>query len=126
MERFFDWEASALPIKRWRCPDCGAVHTMRPTTHWRRFWAAWSLIISSLLGKAAGRKWLKSVSRQRQQYWWRGYQIQSRISGAPIEMWLLLLSGRIVATHSLTYREIGAAIDRTYRTFAATTPAHGP
>ncbi|MQY81893.1 MAG: hypothetical protein GH158_06660 [Dehalococcoidia bacterium] len=99
---------------------------MRPTTHWRRFWAAWSLIISSLLGKAAGRKWLKSVSRQRQQYWWRGYQIQSRISGAPIEMWLLLLSGRIVATHSLTYREIGAAIDRTYRTFAATTPAHGP
>ena len=99
---------------------------MRPTTHWRGLWAAWPLIISSLLGKAAGKKWPKSVSRQRQQYWWRGYQIQSMILGEQIELWQLLLSGRIVGTHSLIYREIRAFCDGTYRIFAATAPPRGP
>ena len=99
---------------------------MRPSTHWRGFWAAWPLIISILVEKAAGGKWSVAVSRQRQQYWWRGYRIQSRISGAPVGLWQLLLSGRIVATHSLIHREIGVLCDYTYLIFAVTAPSQGP
>ena len=124
--RFFDGEADALAIKRWRCPDCGAVHTMRPDTHWRGFWAPWSAIFTTLLIKAAGGKWCTDFSRQRQQYWWRGYRIQSRIRGAPIGLWQLLLSGRIVATHSLSHREIRAVLCRPHRIFAVTVPSGGP
>ncbi|HUV13081.1 MAG TPA: hypothetical protein VMY18_05520 [Acidobacteriota bacterium] len=113
-------------MKRWRCPECGAVHTMRPSTRWRGFWAAWPLIISSLVEKAAGRKWSATVSHQRQQYWWRGFQIQSLILGVPVGLWQLLLSGRIVATHSLIHCEIRRVCDCTHRTFAVTAPSHGP
>ena len=126
VQRFFDGEEDSLPIKRWRCPDCGAVHTMRPHTHWRGFWAPWSVIFATLLIKTAGGRWPSGISRQRQQYWWRGYQIQSRIEGIPVGLWQLLLSGRIVATHSLIYREIRAVLGRTHRIFAVTVPSGGP
>lgn len=126
VDRYFDGEPDALSIKRWRCTDCGAVHTMRPSTHWRGFWAPWHVIFRSLLEKAAGKKWPEAVSRQKQQYWWRGYRIQSRISGEPVGLWKLLFSGRIVATHSLTHREIRSVYDSTYRIFAVTGPSRGP
>ena len=99
---------------------------MRPATHWRGFWAAWPLIFSMLLEKARGGKWSAAMSRQRQQYWWRGYRIQSRLWGAPVGLWQLLLSGRIVATHSLIHREIRVLSDCAYRIFAVTTPSQGP
>lgn len=126
VDRFFEWEVEALAMKRWRCPDCGAVHTMRAATHWRGFWAPWPLIMSSLLAKASGVAWLASISRQRQQYWWRGYRLQSQVLGAPLGLWTLLLSGRIVSTHSLTYREIRAVCGTTHRIFAVTAPSGGP
>jgi len=126
VERFFDGQADALLIKRWRCPDCRAVHTMRPATHWRGFWASWPLIFRVLLEKAAGGKWSEAMSRQRQQYWWRGYHIQSRIWGTPVGLWQLLLSGRIVATHSLLYREIRVVYGSAHRIFAVTAASQPP
>ncbi len=126
VDRFFDGQPEALPIKRWRCPECGGVHTMRPGKHWRGFWALWPLIVRSLAAKEAGLKWLTMVSRQRQQYWWRGYLRQSRISGASVGLWELLRSGRILATHSLMYREIRPLLEETHPIFAVTPPARGP
>ena len=67
-------------MKRWRCVDCGAVHTMRPASHWRGFWATIVLIMSSLRAKVEGRRWLAEVSRQRQQYWWHGFQRQRHVT----------------------------------------------
>jgi hypothetical protein len=84
------------------------------------------VIFITLLIKAAGGRWSREFSRQRQQYWWRGYQIQSRIEGVPVGPWRLLLSGRIVTTHSLIYREIQAARGQTHRIFAVTVPSGGP
>jgi len=91
-------------MKRWRCVDCGAVHTTRPTSHWRGFWATIALILESLGGKLAGHPWIAAVSRQRQQYWWRGFQRQRRVAGAPASLSELLEQRVIVATHSLRFR----------------------
>jgi hypothetical protein len=69
---------------------------------------------------------MQATSRQRQQYWWRGYRMQSRIGGAPVGLWALLLAGRIVATHSLIHREIRVTREGAHRIFAVTAPSRGP
>jgi hypothetical protein len=126
VDRYFDGEPEAVPMKRWRCPECAAVHTMRPGGHWRGFWASWSVILCSVAGKAAGLKWLPTVSRQRQQYWWRGYLCQSRLLGGSVGLWQLVRARRIVATHSLQYREMLPVPEGPYPIFAVTPAARGP
>ncbi len=91
-------------MKRWRCVECGAVHTMRPASHWRGFWAAIVLIMSSLNAKVDGRRWLPAVSRQRQQYWWHGFQRQRRVRGSATSLEDLQTQGVLVATHSMRFR----------------------
>lgn len=110
-------------LKRWRCPDCGAVHTCRPRTHWRRFWASIAVIVGSLLGKLEKNSWQRDIGRQRQQYWWRGYRIQSQVQGlpgAPIQE--LLDDAIIVATHSLTDRAVNPWPEPPHLRLAATEP----
>ena len=82
------------------------MHTLRPDTHWRRFWAPWVLIVVSLQGKLGGQPLRGELCRQRQQYWWRGFLVQRRVEGKPRELEALLHDGIIVATHSLTDRAI--------------------
>lgn len=113
-------------MKRYRCADCGTVYTTRPHSHWRRFLAAWGRILVSLAVKLARKRWIGAYSRQRQQYWWRGFRQQASWVAncrAPCREALIALSRRwlIVATHSLKDREIRPAQQQTYRTFAATT-----
>ena len=124
--RFFDGLTDALWMKRWRCADCGAVHTMRPWSHWRGFWVSWLVIFFSLVRKESGGQWLGAISRQRQQYWWAGYRKQSRFSG-PARSVVQLFSHQIIAaTHSLTHREITAYEHPPHRIFAVTPMAGGP
>jgi len=111
-------------MKRWRCPVCGAVHTARPHTHWRRFLSPWSLILVSLIGKLQQARWLSVPGRQRQQYWIRGYLKQRQIAGGHAEVWELHEAGLIVATHSLTERWVDPFRQPPYSTFAAT--SNGP
>jgi hypothetical protein len=68
------------------------------------------VILASLSAKLAGYRWLQSESRQRQQYWYRGYVIQSQFNGRPpmvLDFLLaeeysdLLKSGRTVDSSSL-------------------------
>lgn len=126
MARYFEGIADAVWVKRWRCPDCHAVHTMRPRSHWRGFWASTVAIVAVLKGKLAGQRWVNGFSRQRQQYWWRGYQKQSRFSGALVPLPELLAEGIIVATHSLTHRAIRAFGQPVHRIFAVTVAYGGP
>jgi hypothetical protein len=112
-----------LWIKRWRCPDCDAVHTCRPDSHWRRFLSPITIIIAILNAKAAGAPWSKCESRQRQQYWYRGYTIQSRFDGLPaVTIEVLLAAGIFVATHSTADRATIPWPGRPYRSLAATGP----
>lgn len=122
VERYFDEQVNPLPMKRWRCPDCGAVHTMRPSSHWRGFWASVVMILNSLKAKLAGGNWLMQVSRQRQQYWWRGYQLQRHLGGRPVSLSVLLSQQVIVATHSLRFRTLASMRQGPHRIFAVTPP----
>ena len=126
VERFFDSTDAALWMKRWRCPDCYAVHTMRPDTHWRGFWADSETILESLRGKEIDERWCLDLCRQRQQYWWRGFQIQRRFTGAFADLSSLIEQHIIAATHSLTHREIRTVESEPHRIFAFTPPVRGP
>jgi hypothetical protein len=79
------------------------------------------LILESLGGKLGGRPWLAAVSRQRQQYWWHGFQLQRRVAGTPASLSDLQAQGVIVATHSIRYRRQEPLSYDPYRIFAATT-----
>lgn len=126
VERFFDGIEGALWIKRWRCPECRAVHTMRPDSHWRGFWADRSTILRSLERKDSDGRWLPDLCRERQQYWWRGFQIQRRFHGAFESLSILIDRQVIAATHSLTHREIRFFEHPPHRIFAFTPSIRGP
>jgi hypothetical protein len=79
---------------------------MRPSTHWRGFLSPWWLILASLLQKVVQGRWLSVAGRQRQQYWRRGYLKQRQVSGGLAGVEELHDAGIIVATHSLTDRQI--------------------
>lgn len=107
-------------MKRWRCPECRTVYTTRPDGYWRGFWAARLIIMISLIGKLLTGRWLSSVSRQRQQYWWRGYRRHAPIRADWQSVNELLSAGVILATHSLTHCEVTAVRIPPNRIFAVT------
>jgi hypothetical protein len=110
-------------IKRWRCPDCTAVHTCRPENFWRRFLAPICFIIQCLYDKLEGKLWSKTVSRQRQQYWRHGYIRQSMFHGLPAgTVDSLLEQGIIAATHSLIDRAMTVRPHPPHPRFASTGP----
>lgn len=68
--RYFEGFSEALWIKRYRCPECGAIHSTRPGSYESMFRRRSSDILRSLAGKLFGSgKWLSSIPRQNQQYW---------------------------------------------------------
>jgi hypothetical protein len=83
---------------------------MRPKTHWRRFQEPALEMLSSLRAKAAGMPWLKVFTRSRQQYWWKGFQLQvsrrKSLCNFLEELESLQQDGIILTTHSLKYFEI--------------------
>jgi len=84
------------------------------------------LILMSLLEKHRYNRWLPGISRQRQQYWWRGWSMQKAYTGATQSMQQMFLSGIILATHSLIEREMHLVHESPHRSFAVTKlPAKG-
>ncbi len=70
-ERYFEGFCKCIWVKRFRCPDCRAVHTCRPLGFLRGFRYPAGVIRSSLLEKIAHNRWIRDVVRQNQQYWYR-------------------------------------------------------
>jgi len=121
--RYFDGFSGQAWMKRWRCVDCGAVHTCRPATHWRRFLAPIEVIVASIGAKLSGLHWPKTASRQRQQYWHQGYLIQSRFDGlSPATIGDLLAFLVVAATHSTADRTMLPVLEPPHRRLAATAP----
>ena len=75
--RCFSGFIHKLWVKRYRCPDCSSVHTMRPATHWSRLHTSRHNILRSFLSKIKFIKWRTSLPRQSQQYWFKGLIFQS-------------------------------------------------
>ena len=70
-ERYFEGVEGQVWMKRYRCPDCNAVHTCRLLGYWRLFRHPVSVIAASLTYKLIHGRWLKGLLRQTQQYWRR-------------------------------------------------------
>lgn len=130
MERYYDETDGAGPVwsKKIICVDCKSVHTLRPIQYYRRFRIEIWLITACLWIKIITGKWLSCVSRQRQQYWWRGYEMQgsmqSNISPYCYKEVLSELEEKriIVSTHSVKYYEIKPLRSKDHLLFAVTPP----
>ncbi len=59
-------------MKRWYCPECGSVHTVRPASHQARNGYPKKTIQTALLCKLeTGLFCPKTAKRQIQQYWYK-------------------------------------------------------
>jgi hypothetical protein len=107
--RYFDGSPKLIWLKRYRCIDCHSVHTLHPTTHWRRFQSPIAAILKSLRRKIIENRWVDGLSRQKQQYWLRGFKTQIKVNhpcDGMITLKLLkdlLHDNVIIATHSLKW-----------------------
>jgi hypothetical protein len=126
--RYFDDFPEALWLRRYRCPDCGAVHTLRPQLYDRRFRVIWFILFLSLLRKITIGRWLAGISRQRQQYWWRGFKRQASrhrnfSEQKALETLVALLKAEsLLATHSLTHNARTPLGEPPHRKFAFPCP----
>jgi hypothetical protein len=65
--------AEPLPFRRWRCPICGCVYTIRPCGYWSRHSAPVWTISEALRYRLTHGFWNKTLgpSRQKQGHWLR-------------------------------------------------------
>jgi hypothetical protein len=66
---FFDGFRQALLLRRFRCPDCGCVLSLRPIGFFPRFQATIATIRSCLQARLSGGKWPQGPSTSRQRHW---------------------------------------------------------
>jgi hypothetical protein len=71
----------------------------------------WFTVFLSLLRKITHGQWLTGISRQRQQYWWRGFRKHASkqqnfvLETALASLVTLFEAEHFLATHSLTHYE---------------------
>ena len=112
VSRYFEFYRGIIWIKRYRCPCCGTVYTMRPKGYWRRFQAKIKTIVKSVKEKLEGKKWLEGINYQRQQYWLKGFRKQCsrskyKIGEISFKIFLeLIKSGKIATTHSMRFFQV--------------------
>ena len=105
VRRYFEGWSERIWIKRYRCPDCRAVHTLRPERFYKGFYYSTWTILASILNRIVHNRWLRCLSRQVQQYWWRGLRRQaSRFQNVKVPdsfaLMRLLSEGIIPVSHS--------------------------
>jgi hypothetical protein len=73
---YIDGYDERLWFRRWRCPICGCVHTIRLLGYWLRHQTPIRIIVKGLCHWQTYGFWLKTLgpSRQRQQHWLRALQ----------------------------------------------------
>jgi hypothetical protein len=104
--RYFEGvDTTYLWVKRWRCPDCKAVHTARPKQFFGRFRYAITTILACLYEKIVRGKWMNCIPFQVQQYWYAGLRLQaSRHTNAAVpelsDLRRLLAIPIVPVTHS--------------------------
>jgi hypothetical protein len=77
VHRYFEEFVEPLWVKRFRCPECSAVYTLRPDLFFRGFRYSLVTIALSLVKKITEGRFLSCLCRQIQQYWYKGFIFQS-------------------------------------------------
>ncbi len=75
--RYFHGYNEGLWMKRWRCPECGAVHTSRPSEYAPGFQYLKETIYESITRKLSEGSYLTHIPYQIQQYWFKALLFQS-------------------------------------------------
>lgn len=72
-ERYFDGFPGALVLRRYRCPHCGCVHTLRPQGYLPRHQAPASEIVHEVCHRVCTGRWDRGSprSRERRRHWLR-------------------------------------------------------
>jgi len=84
---YFDGFKMGVWLRRLRCPDCRAVHRMRPAGYFRRFQASVTSIRFSIRHRLETGRWPPDSSRQRQGQWLRA--MERKVLAVLGLMWLL-------------------------------------
>ena len=130
--RYFDDYAGQLWMLKYRCDDCGSVHTMRPLEYERMFRAQWFAIFFVLLKKIATGRWSTRFSKERQRYWMKGFRFrasrQSNATGKTEQLRALQEMTRhtVLGTHSARFFEIKPYRDIPHPIFSLTPESRSP
>ena len=76
--RYFFGFTFGLWMKRWRCPECGSVHTARPKEYTPGMQYPTEKMRESLKAKLLGKPFLKTIPRQNQQHWIKTFLYRCR------------------------------------------------
>jgi hypothetical protein len=68
-DAIFDGYEQPLPLKLYRCPDCGCIIRLRPKGYFKRFQASIKTIRSSIVCKSTTNRWLSGIKPTRQRHW---------------------------------------------------------
>ena len=72
--RYFDDFEHAVWIKRYRCPDCSSVHTLRPSGYRGFTQASNAVVLLSLLIKIIFGCYPSGICTRRQRYWFNRFK----------------------------------------------------
>lgn len=125
--RYFEGYSGQLLMLKYRCADCGSIHTMRPSDYDRRFRAQWLTIFLVLLLKILTGRWSCEFSKERQRYWMKGSRLHASRRGNALGITRQLqalgeLTGSVIlGTHSTRFFEIKPYRDPPHLIFRLTT-----
>ena len=72
VDAHFDGFKTAIPLRRYRCPDCGCVIKLKPTGYFPRFQATIKRIRGSIAHRLQSGRYLDDLCRHRQRHWFQG------------------------------------------------------
>lgn len=77
VQRYFEGFVHPLWVKRYRCPDCHTVYTLRSDLFYMRFRYPLWIILYSLIIRILYHRFIPCVPRQNQQYRYKGLIFQA-------------------------------------------------
>jgi hypothetical protein len=69
VSRYFEERAGFLLLKRYRCPDCKTLVTVRPEGYWPRIRSSILSVYRALNSRLRSGQWPSLLSRQRGNHW---------------------------------------------------------
>ena len=69
VDALLDCEKFPVPLKRYRCPNCGCVIKLKPKGYFNRFRATIETIRKSITSLATTGKYISGIAYQRQYHW---------------------------------------------------------